>query len=203
MFKKSLLIISLLLITGCATHRLSQPLKPGGHEVHFSMGGPMIDMDGMVIPMPLTYVGYRYGLNDQLTLGLDLPITLLAMNDFSFDVQATYFVQPEIAIQSELMLVWDIEHGVYQFYPLLSSWYSFKLGETFQLMPGLSTMFQVEAPSLIVSPFVTAVKQFGAWDVSLELSYLAPHIKQDYTANFISPGYGAVGIYLGIGRRFK
>lgn len=196
------LIFIVLLLSGCATHRLSKPLLPGEHEVHFSAGGPMIDMDGLVTPLPLTYLGYRYGLTDKITVGVDLPVTLMSLKNIALDTQVTYFPAPKIATQAELLLVWDVEHSVYHLYPLLSSWYAFDLGKDFYLMPGLSAMIQLQDPYLLASPFVALEKQFGKWSLSLELSYLTPYLKQTYTIDFISPGYGGIGLYLGIGRRF-
>ncbi|MCK5242934.1 hypothetical protein KAR34_10835 [bacterium] len=203
MLKKISVLIVIIFLTGCATQRLYKPLPKNEKEVHFSVGGPMIKLNDIPLFMPLVYLGYRYGINDNLSLGIDLPVTLILFQNISIDSNLIYFLTPKFAIQPEILFVWDIKEEVARIFPLLSSWYSIQLSQTIYLTPGISSMYQFREPYIFVSPFISVIKKIGKWDLMCEFSYLAPHIKNDYTTEYISPGYGCVGIYLGVGRRFK
>ena len=69
-------VLCFLLFAACAPSRYIKPLEVGQHAVQVNFGGPVAKIPGIgAIPMPLTSVGYGYGLKNNLTLFGNLHTT--------------------------------------------------------------------------------------------------------------------------------
>ncbi|NBO61725.1 MAG: hypothetical protein EBU82_12320, partial [Flavobacteriia bacterium] len=71
-------ILITVMLVACAPSRYVKPLTQGEHAVQVNVGGPIAKIPGIgAIPMPLTSVGYGYGLKNNLTLFGNLHTTSL------------------------------------------------------------------------------------------------------------------------------
>lgn len=64
---------------GCAASRALAPLEKGQHGVTLSVGGPFVEFGGAPIPLPITQVGYRYGIDGLTDVHAGLYLTNLAL----------------------------------------------------------------------------------------------------------------------------
>lgn len=73
-----LALVLLFAASGCATLPAARPLDPGHHEIGLSLGGPVLQLGGSALPIPLMNLQGRHGLpqlakrNIDLTYGLNL-----------------------------------------------------------------------------------------------------------------------------------
>jgi hypothetical protein len=198
------LLLSAILGQGCATAVLTRPLEKGGHEVHASVGGPMIVQSGVPTPMPILQVGYRYGLTERVAIGGDVGVTVSILRNVALDPHVTWFPTKRLGVQAETVLVTDIGTGAFRAYPILSTWYVVPVTARVSLLPGLSVMGQAKQPRLLPAPSLGAAFDIGKWDLVFQAMYMAPNVRDRYPAvDYVSPGRGALGLYLGLGRRFQ
>lgn len=76
---KPVSLVGVLLLSGCATSRALAPLEKGQHGVTLSMGGPFVQFAGAPVPLPITQVGYRYGIDGKTDFHTGLYLTNLAL----------------------------------------------------------------------------------------------------------------------------
>ncbi len=188
---------------GCAASVLTRPLEKGASEVHASLGGPLVKLGGVPVPIPAAQVGFRYGLSDSVAVGADLPITLIALRNVALDPHLTWFPVPSLGVQAETVLVLDPGAGVFRAYPILSGWYRIPVSQRVALLPGVNALAERRSPHLLVSTSLGVAFGAGRWDLLVETMYLAANVSDTYgSIDYISPGRGGVGIFFGIGRRF-
>jgi hypothetical protein len=80
---------SLLLLTlcaGCAVSRGIAPLAQGEHAVQISVGGPMMNLQGAPVPLPISSVGYGYGIDGRTHVHGAIYLTQLAFGVGGLDV---------------------------------------------------------------------------------------------------------------------
>ena len=78
---------------GCSAAHGVRPIGQGHHAVEASLGGPIARLYGAPVPIPLSSVGYRYGLSDRSDLHVRLHTTPLALFGLaSFDAGASYLL---------------------------------------------------------------------------------------------------------------
>ncbi len=72
------LVMVLLVTTGCATFPTARPLEPGAHEIGVTLGGPVLNFSGAPLPIPNINLQARHGLFKRwdrpfdITYGLNL-----------------------------------------------------------------------------------------------------------------------------------
>jgi hypothetical protein len=189
--------------SGCATAVLTRPLEKGAREVHASLGGPLIVLGGVPVPIPMAQAGFRYGVTDSVAVGVDLPLTLVLLKNVALDPHVTWFPTTSLGLQAESVLVLDPATHQFRAYPILSSWYRIPLSSRIALLPGIGAMRQKRSPHLLVSPSLASAFALGRWELLVETMYLAPNLENTYsTVTYVSPGHGGVGLFFGLGRRF-
>ena len=70
---------ALLFAPACSTTRALAPLAKGQHGLTASFGGPFVDYGGAPIPLPLTSVGYRYGIDGKSDVHASVYATQAAL----------------------------------------------------------------------------------------------------------------------------
>lgn len=74
-------------VSGCAASRAVAPLDKGEHGLTASFGGPFVEFAGAPVPVPLTQLGYRYGIDGKTNVHTALHLTPMVMSRTAgFDV---------------------------------------------------------------------------------------------------------------------
>ena len=68
-------VFGLVLASGCAVSRGIAPLDRGESAVQVSVGGPFVEYAGAPIPLPISSVGYAYGVDGKTNLHSSLYLT--------------------------------------------------------------------------------------------------------------------------------
>lgn len=74
------LISAALVLASCATTHLVRPVGRGNTRVNVSAGGPIIQLGGAPIPLPLTSINVAHGLEDDIDVEAGVHPTALAFN---------------------------------------------------------------------------------------------------------------------------
>jgi hypothetical protein len=222
-------VIPLLFICGlaawssCTTQRIVKPLDRGTSQVQANFGGPLIGFAGTTIPIPLTSVGYAYGVTDSLTIHTGLQLTNIAYQNLHYDVGATYgFLKPNgwapgISSSISLNYLRDFRQGNQRIYPQLDANLFWDYGERHFMYLGTTNWIEMSSNLAhnepIESRFLSGI-QFGntfstpKWNYTIESKWLAPtrnsnDLTVDYkTYSIGGERKGAVGLYFGISRNF-
>lgn len=64
-----------LLLAGCATAHRTRTVGRGHAAASLSLGGPLMTNLGAPVPVPVAFLGGRYGLRDDLDVSLDVNLT--------------------------------------------------------------------------------------------------------------------------------
>ena len=225
-FLKCLIVLSLFF--ACAPARYVKPLDKGQHALQLNLGGPIAKVPGIgVIPMPLTTVGYGYGIKENLTLFGNLHTTSLLFGVGQVDIGAAYRCwsgkNMGITLQPTLNVAVDFYTGANRFWPQLDANYYWdyaelktkaKNGKGFHkirsVYGGLSNWFdpyltesqgrkneQVWIPSLQIGH----LWQKNHWVYQFEAKFLAPiYSNEGMVVNYPSAfgNHGALGAYFSI-----
>jgi hypothetical protein len=127
-------IVLFSLLFSCAPARYVKPLDKGQHALQVNLGGPIAKVPGIgVIPMPLTTVGYGYGMKENLTLFGNLHTTSLLFGVGQVDVGAAYRCwsgkNMGITLQPTLNVAVDFYTGANRFWPQLDANYYWDYNE--------------------------------------------------------------------------
>jgi len=118
------LSLLVLVFSSCAPARYVKPLDKGQHALQVNLGGPIAKVPGIgVIPMPLSTVGYGYGLKEHLTLFGNLHTTSLLFGVGQVDLGAAYRCWTRknmgITLQPTLNVAVDFYTSANRFWPQL------------------------------------------------------------------------------------
>lgn len=121
-------VIPLLLLASCAPTRYVKPLSKGEQAIQANFGGPLAKVPGIgVIPLPLSAVGYGYGVSDRITVFGNLHTTSLLFGIGQTDIGAVYRVWQNqimgLSIQPTLNASVDFYTGTNRFWPQLDANY--------------------------------------------------------------------------------
>ena len=212
------------MMASCAPSRFVKPLDDGEQAVNASMGGAIINVFGMSIPIPYSSLTYARGFKNDITAYGGLHTTALAYGVVQVELgltkgilkpDTTNWMIPGISSSLTLYSLYGKWYGNVRFWPQLdvnAYWQSQKNNNIFYL--GLNNWFELSTTRVhdevqenhwIFSP------QFGytivgkKWDFNVEIKYLAPMFSnEDLTVKFFNPhgGKGAIGFYFGVSKRF-
>jgi len=217
----------------CSSSRYIKPLASGQSAVTMSLGGPIAKVPGIgVIPMPLTSIGYGYGINNNITVFGDLHTTSMLFGIGQLDLGATYrYWSTEkmgLTLQPTLNVAVDFYTGANRFWPQLDANFYWdyselrtksKNGNGFQKLRtvygGISNWFdpyltesqgrkneQIWIPSIQIGH----LWQRNQWTYQLEAKILAPIYSNDnIVVNYpsILGSRGALGAYFSVYYRIK
>ncbi len=123
--KSFLVFIGILLVSfSCAPSRFVKPLEKGSHAIQVHLGGPIAKVPGVgAIPLPLTSVGYGYGLKENLTLFGNVHPTAMMFGVGQLDIGSVWCPWRKesmgITLQPTLNLAMDFYTGAKRFWPQL------------------------------------------------------------------------------------
>ncbi len=208
----------LALLLACSTVHGVRPLGAGTVAVEGSLGGPVTELFGAPVPLPLTTVGVAYGLTDRVDVhGALHPSALGLFGIGMFDVGASAVILPQDGarprISGDLTLVTgfgDVAPDIGQDGGLrlfaqptvIAAWDWGKDAEhTVYVAP---TAFVQPFPGVSAHGALAAGGRFGLGNVGLttELKWIDPWADTEILAPNYYVNVGAVSFQLGLDARF-
>jgi hypothetical protein len=126
--------ITAVVAAGCGHAAKLRPTAPGQVSVEAALGGPMAEVEGLTVPLPLTTLGASVGLNERFDLGLHAHGTSLAFGVAGLDVGSTWLALdgqgaiPTVALNAKLYAFLEVRRFVPAGYLELGGTASWKLG---------------------------------------------------------------------------
>jgi hypothetical protein len=201
--------LGLLLLTGCASITHVRPVPRGAVVAEVSAGGPLVQVGGGAIPLPLTSVGATYGLLERLSLHGHVQPSPLMFGALGGDVGATGLLleergaRPALAASGQVHVLTDFR---------TASWWSADASLTASWLLGGRWMPYVTATGQVdflnrlfqVAPGVGAQVLLERWTIQAEARLYSPTRRSDIAAvPYVGlAGHGAFGLVLGAGYRF-
>ena len=211
----------LCLCSACAPNRFVQPVPEGHLNVTASLGGPLFDYSGTTIPMPLTSLAAGYGVTHQVTAFAGLHITSLLFDDLQLDLGAVDEVLPQgrlvpaISLSPVANVFLAMRDGTFRVWPEADVNFYWRYGAYGNLIY-LTNINWFDLTSTRAAddepqtrhwfPGIGVGHRFEGerWEYITELKYLEAGIAN--TPNAVGfhgiGGTGAIGIYLGLTRKF-
>ena len=220
---KTLSACLLLGVSACTSQKIVKPLHRGEHQVSANLGGPLIGFAGTTIPIPLTSINYARGLSDSLTVHGGLQTTSLLYKTIQLDAGATYGLlkpsgwKPGLSVSGSLNFLSDMRAGNPSIYPQLDANLYWDYGKSHFMYVGSTNWIELRGAKAHGENQDTRVLtgiQFGntfsknKWSYTIESKWLAPARSSLYSVvnyksyNLAGEPRGAVGMYLGVARKF-
>lgn len=213
----AVVLLSLVLGSGCAFRHLARTVGEGNGEVRASVGGPFFS-NVAPIPLPNLQVGGRYGLTDGFDLDADLSLIGLAYGIVAFDVGAVGQIYREergfaISASGRGHFLIGTRGPDLRFYPELGVHLEGVATPWLVVFGGLSALAQFtppeDKPPVFVAPYVGTEFQFGGSDeaghphgIVLELGWISPWQDSTSVISYEPGGVGAFLVHLGYRARF-
>lgn len=219
----NILIAIALFTSACTSQKIVKPLDRGQQQISANLGGPLIGFGGLIIPIPLTSINYARGLSDSLTLHGGLQTTALLYKTIQLDAGVTYGLlechgwKPGLSVSGSLNFLADMREGNARLYPQLDANLYWDYGKNHFMYVGSTNWIELRNTKAHDRPqeqrLLTGI-QFGntwvtnKWSFTAESKWLAPTRSSLYSVvdyksyNIGGEPRGAVGIYLGVARRF-
>lgn len=208
------------MLFSCSTVRVVKPLAKGETELGVSLGGPVIGLGSVVLPVPMTSLNVAHGFTDRLTAFSGLNTTSLLFRVVQLDLGVGYGLlkqngfRPGVVALGTANIVFDGWEGNARFYPQvdLHTYWDVKKGKG-TLYSGFSNWFELSnrqinsteqnnfwAPNIYIGTKLNGKKV--NWHI--ETRYIAPNYKNDYTVvDWKGIGdKGAFGLYFGVTKTF-
>jgi len=214
-----LILLSQLLLLGCAAHTNLEPAGNGKLSANFNIGGPIVKAFGARVPIPYATAGANYGLNNKVDLNGNLHLFSLPYRIFGLDFGPTWypFIKtgkiPTIGIQPRLLALASLkstsEH--FKIYPIISSSAAWEWNSglvyfgTDVTIPLSSSDYDEEAATVILSPFLGYKWTIGKrTHIFTEIKWHGANVRADQlSVEYLHPGnYGALSTLFSIQRSF-
>ena len=220
--RKSLLLALPLLVwlASCAPTRYVRPLQKNELAITGTLGGSIFNNFGYPLPVPNTSIGAGYGITQKLTGYADFYPTAAAFGVLQFDLGAVYGIlepdgwRPGFSVAPGLNLAGDVWDSRFKIWPQIdaNAYWNYGKHRNFAYV-GLSTWWELAAKRAHAEPqpqFLLPGFQIGhtfsgnRWDFTTEVKMNNfTTSNQDLTLDWTSLGKtGAIGVYLGISKRF-
>jgi len=214
-----LLIVISLSLVHCSTSRLTKPIPKGKFRAGLDIGGPIVTISDTIFPLPLSSLSLAYGLQEKISISGALHTTALLFGVVQLEIGGVYEVFkpkkfiPGFSVSPYLHLMFDTWETNVKLYPEvdLNFYWDIKNGDIVYI--GLTNWIefatrkahgQSQDQNLIWSPHVGYTFTPAMWQLSLEMKYLSPGVKNsNLIVNYHGINeYGALGLYLSAARLF-
>ena len=208
------------LLFSCAPSMLVRPLSKGQNVINAELGGPLIEYSSLTIPTPLSSLMYARGITDNTSAFGSVHTTSLLFGNIQTDIgvcQKIYYndsLRLGISVNPALNMVCSIWDGSFKCWPEadLNFYWEIKPHKSFVYI-GMENWFELsqtraedqpQTTHWIFCPQVGYTYSRTKWDYNIELKWIAPNIPN--LPNVVSyigiGGNGALGVYLGVTRKF-
>ena len=205
---------------GCAAPNLSRTVGAGNYELRGNVGGAVIGNLGTPMPLPMVYVGGRYGVRDWVDVDGNFGLTAAAFGIWAMDLGGNFQLYRKpgglaVASSARLYLLGDLDHAPKaRAYPELGLHLGGPVLPWLHLYGGSTLFAQFKPPQgkppVFLTPFFGVefllperqgrrrARQHG---IAVHASWTNPW--QDATSVVdYRPGYGALSVQLGYRARF-
>lgn len=204
----------LLLTLACSASHGVRPLGQGQHAAELSVGGPVARLGGKPVPIPLSSVGWRYGLHDKSDVHVRFQPTSAALGIWAGDVGASWMFldqedkRPAVVSEASVFVAGNGD-GVRTYAELetLASWevgergHLVYTGADLFLQPARANTEYLPTRRLLAGPVLGARWMAGERvGVATQVTWWEPWTDSEpLTAFYYSPGQqGAIALDLGL-----
>ena len=199
------LALALGCAAACSTVRPVRPLGPGNAVVAASVGGPLLQTFGVVIPTPILTVGGGYGVTDRWNTTASLDVTAAAYGTVHVEPGVGFFPIVHDAGGVPTVMLGGSLHALTNFkaarvMPATTAIASWRLRGRHVLHAGADAALAFGSPTRVVAgPLAGGELRFGRVGLGLEVKWLAPYYDIEPLApDWISPGHrGYFSVLLG------
>lgn len=210
--RKFLWLFPLLLLIGCGAQMRNMPVGAGRTQASASVGGPLVNAFGAVIPVPYAMAGATYGITDRVEAHADLHVLAAAYKFLGLTPGVTYFPELHLSkwvpsVTGDVLLFSDFT--AVRAYPEILATISRPVGTRWVPYAGLHNTFQFSHSPLYISSICAGTSyRMGRWKLYGEMQWLALNRSNHFTPvdyhginehGALSPQFG-VTLDLGGGR---
>ena len=194
----SIVLLCVLALSSCSVTQPVRVLDEGATRATLSVGGPIVRLGGVTVPVPYLNVGVMHGYTSDVTLTGNIHGTMAMLKDLALDVGAATRVVhqegwvPEVTAKGQLYLFSDLEMiKNARVFPMVGLNASRLIGESTLLYAGVDQLIQFNNPHYFVTPFVGAELPLSErWAMQTEVKWMAANIESAHGA---LRGVGSVG----------
>jgi hypothetical protein len=212
------LLLIVLISSGCAQTRFVEPLEKGQLSIGGNFGGPLIEYAPAVIPIPFLDAEAGYGIDTNLTVHGGLNLTSLFFGNIHLDAGVTYkFLdqrkfRPNVSVTPGFNFVFDLyDHGA-KFWPMADINAYWNYGERKNYFySGFSNYFELsktmandlpQSHHWLFSPQIGHVVKGKnqKFQFTTEIKFLGINLDSKYSFipySGVTGNAGVTGIYLG------
>ncbi len=212
--------ICIICSVSCAPVRTIIPIEKEASQITASLGGPLIEFSGAMIPIPLTSVNYSRGISEKITLNTAIHTTSLLFGVFQIEGSATTFIWSSenmnmgITTSPGFYYMSELKKQTTRLYPMLDLNFYFRqknkpnfMYASVQQMLELSRYKAFEQqPDSRYIPSVAAGYTISRekMNYTFELKYMSfLQSNENIVVDYISPiKKGTLGIQIGFTRKF-
>lgn len=200
------ILIAVALGTGCAHTHQVRPLGKGNAAVHASVGGPMVGVFDIVLPVPIFSAGGSYGVTDNLEVLGHFDMTAAAFGSVHYDMGLAwhpivneYGVKPTLTLGGGAHVLAARESVLVA--PTLNFVSAWRLARRHMIYIGVDTFLPIrEQVRFVAGPLLGAELRLGKRvGLALEAKYFAPwYDTNPNPPEWFSPGgFGYISALLG------
>ncbi len=211
-------LVILLLLTACSTVHGVRPVGKGAVEIDASLGGPVTELFGAPVPLPLTTVGATVGVSDRTNVHAAVHPTGLALfGVVAADVGASTQLLPDEGARPRLMgdltvigaggdvAEGDPEGGVRFFArPTVTASWDWGKQRRSTVYAALGAFVEpYPGPHALGTVAVGNLWALGPHHVTTQVEWIAPYASSERLApHYYAPGdMGAISVQVGLGLR--
>ncbi len=183
----AIIVVALELSTGCGTAHTARPLGKGHTAVNVGLGGPIADVGGATIPVPMPTIGIKHGISDRHDLYASWHVLPAVLGVAAFDVGASWYLmdqrggRPGLSAAGTLIATFDAQDAWAAVDTQLTA--SWKLHPRHLLYVGFHVLFApartevVEGPAVHLAPLLGGEVRLGRrqrFGLGLELKWADP-----------------------------
>ena len=193
--------------TGCTSTHAVCPLGRGNAVVHASLGGPLVDLNGAVIPTPILTVGGALGVRDDSEITLHADATAAAFGVLHLEPGVAFHPVirrqgpvPTLTVAASLHVLTNVSDT--RVAPLATLAAAWRLRRRHLVYVGADGAVASGSPArVVVGPLLGAEARLGhRVGLTLEAKWLAPYYDVAPLApTWVSPGsHGYLSVLLGV-----
>ncbi|MBN1761350.1 MAG: hypothetical protein JW863_23710 [Chitinispirillaceae bacterium] len=207
-----------VVLSGCSTVRYVRPIEKGASVVSVSLGGPVTQVGGKYLPLPLLSAGYGYGATDHLSIEAGLHITSALFGVAHVDAGVNWAALktkgmiPGVVLSPKVVLLSNFKPHESRAYPVLTPSLYWKRGKHLWYT-GAENWFERhtvrsdgnrQPHHWLFIPFIGYGISKGKWQFQTEARVYMPNLSNEVgpTTNLGFGEYGIFGIFLGVNRSF-